>query len=308
MQPPSLPTRSVTRSGSRRAPPPHADPRIEYAASPVPRVDGRHLPTAMSTGRSSRQRSTFPPGICGRRMSCRQRFVYPMSMSYPPGGRIIGRTARERVARRTVSLRIEKLHESIGAEITGVDLARPLADAEVAAIERAWLEHIVLVFPGQELDQEGAAPLRRPVRRAGRAFQAARDTARGRRLPSRPSCWSPTSRENGKPIGSLPDGEMWFHHDMCYVAEPYRGTMLYAIDIPSEGGKHAVRQHVRRLRPARRGDEGADRRRPRAPDLQLLGHREGANSTATSMPTRTTSSRWRSPIPGPAARRSTSTR
>ena len=53
-----------------------------------------------------------------------------------------------------MSLRIEKLHETIGAEITGVDLAKPLTGAEVAAIERAWLDHIVLVFPGQDLDQE----------------------------------------------------------------------------------------------------------------------------------------------------------
>ena len=43
-------------------------------------------------------------------------------------------------------------------------------------------------------------------------------------------------RENGRPIGSLPDGEMWFHHDGCFIAEPYRATFLYAVEIPSEGG------------------------------------------------------------------------
>ncbi len=43
-------------------------------------------------------------------------------------------------------------------------------------------------------------------------------------------------RENGVAIGSLPDGEMWFHHDMSYVEEPYKGTMLYAIEIPTTGG------------------------------------------------------------------------
>ena len=42
-----------------------------YADSPAPRADGRHLPTAMSTGGSSRQRSTFPLGIRGARMSTR---------------------------------------------------------------------------------------------------------------------------------------------------------------------------------------------------------------------------------------------
>ncbi len=42
---------------------------------------GRHLPTEMPTGRSSRQMSTFPPGICGARMSTRWRFVDSMPMS-----------------------------------------------------------------------------------------------------------------------------------------------------------------------------------------------------------------------------------
>ena len=55
----------------RRAPPRHAAPRIQYADAPAPRAHGRHLPTEMPTGTSSRQMSTFPPGICGARMSTR---------------------------------------------------------------------------------------------------------------------------------------------------------------------------------------------------------------------------------------------
>ena len=43
-------------------------------------------------------------------------------------------------------------------------------------------------------------------------------------------------RENGKLIGSLPDGEMHFHSDQCYLEKPAKGTFLYAIEIPSEGG------------------------------------------------------------------------
>ena len=43
-------------------------------------------------------------------------------------------------------------------------------------------------------------------------------------------------RENGKPIGVLPDGEMWFHHDMCYSPQPNRASFLYSIEVPSHGG------------------------------------------------------------------------
>ena len=40
---------------------------------------------------------------------------------------------------------------SFGAEVRGVDLARPLTDEEAAAIRTAWLEHHLLVFRGQAL-------------------------------------------------------------------------------------------------------------------------------------------------------------
>ena len=43
-------------------------------------------------------------------------------------------------------------------------------------------------------------------------------------------------RENGKLIGSLPDGEMHFHSDFCYLEKPAKGTFLYAIEVPSKGG------------------------------------------------------------------------
>lgn len=42
-------------------------------------------------------------------------------------------------------------------------------------------------------------------------------------------------RENGNVIGSLPDGEMHFHSDQCYLKKPAKGTFLYAIEIPSRG-------------------------------------------------------------------------
>ena len=41
---------------------------------------------------------------------------------------------------------------------------------------------------------------------------------------------------DGKPIGSLGHGEMWFHTDKCYHRRPHRASFLYGIEIPSEGG------------------------------------------------------------------------
>ena len=88
MRPPSLPARPSPGAGRPRRYRRRRGSGTGIAATcrlavgdadpPVPRAHGRHLPTAMSTGRSSRQRSTFPPGIRGARMSTRSRFVCPM--------------------------------------------------------------------------------------------------------------------------------------------------------------------------------------------------------------------------------------
>jgi taurine dioxygenase len=43
-------------------------------------------------------------------------------------------------------------------------------------------------------------------------------------------------RENGEPIGALPDGEMMFHHDMIHSEMPDKATLLYSVEIPSTGG------------------------------------------------------------------------
>src|SRR5260370_35517668 len=46
------------------------------------------------------------------------------------------------------------LTRHIGAEIRGLDLHDRPDDETVKAIYRAWLDHLVIVFPGQKLEQE----------------------------------------------------------------------------------------------------------------------------------------------------------
>ncbi len=56
---------------------------------------------------------------------------------------------------------------------------------------------------------------------------------RTRRLDGRPQSIMLFSniRENGKLIGSLADGEMFFHSDLCYIEHPVIGTMLYSVEV-----------------------------------------------------------------------------
>jgi len=46
------------------------------------------------------------------------------------------------------------LSKHIGAEIRGLDLREKPDDETVRAIYQAWLDHLVIVFPGQTLSQE----------------------------------------------------------------------------------------------------------------------------------------------------------
>src|SRR5215475_5802005 len=51
-------------------------------------------------------------------------------------------------------LEVVPLSKHIGAEIRGIDLREAPDDATVRAIYQAWLDHLVIVFPGQKLEQE----------------------------------------------------------------------------------------------------------------------------------------------------------
>src|SRR5581483_10185643 len=51
-------------------------------------------------------------------------------------------------------LDVVPLTKHIGAEIRGLDLRKKHDPETVRAIYQAWLEHLVLIFPDQKLEQE----------------------------------------------------------------------------------------------------------------------------------------------------------
>ena len=132
-------------------------------------------------------------------------------------------------------MKIERLTASLGARITGIDLARPIEDAAFQEIHRAWLDHQVLVFPGQTLEEQDQLRFTALFGElGGRNRHVA--TAEGDRVSHPGIMLISNIREDGKPIGSLPDGEMMFHSDGAYAKRPFRYTLLYALEVPSVGG------------------------------------------------------------------------
>jgi len=134
-----------------------------------------------------------------------------------------------------VTIAVVPLSPAIGAEIRGVDLMRPVDAATRAAIHRAWLDHVIILFRDQKLSEGDQVAFTELFGEVG---------IRTRPKDLRPEAQTlhPTVmlisniRENGKPIGSLPDGEMMFHHDTIHIKTPDKATCLYAMELPSRGG------------------------------------------------------------------------
>ena len=138
-----------------------------------------------------------------------------------------------------MSFAVRKLNPHIGAEIAGLDISQPLDPETVTALRQAWLDNLVLVFRGQNLD---AQQQQRFVEYFGTLGVRGAALPSSRPRPEGPDYNSPAMlvsniREGGKPIGVLPDGEMWFHHDMSYAAAPNRASFLYSLEIPGRGGE-----------------------------------------------------------------------
>jgi taurine dioxygenase len=128
---------------------------------------------------------------------------------------------------------IRPLSLAIGVEVQGVDLARPLDDADFARIRRGWEENCIALFRGQhldEMDQVGFAA------RFGTLGTNVNEND-PMKLGLHPAVlYVSNIRVDGKLTGILPDGEMFFHSDTCYLEKPAMASMLYAMEIPSRGG------------------------------------------------------------------------
>lgn len=131
---------------------------------------------------------------------------------------------------------IEPLSPALGAEIVGLDVSRPIDEATIADLRDAWRDHILLLFRKPDMSQQEQLRFARCFGRVGE---------RPKPKAHRPEDYTKLDpafmlvtniRENGKPIGTLPDGEMMFHHDTIYKPQPHIGTLLYAIEVPSVGG------------------------------------------------------------------------
>lgn len=113
---------------------------------------------------------------------------------------------------------------ALGAEICGVDLAKPLEDAVLGEIQRAFLDHAVIFFRGQSLAPEDEVAF---ARRFGEPeVHPIVEGMEG--LPELVRVWKPAGE-------SASFGTGW-HSDNSFLEKPSLGSILYGVEIPRYGG------------------------------------------------------------------------
>ena len=116
---------------------------------------------------------------------------------------------------------VRPLSGSLGAEVRGVDVARDLSDDVIRAIRAAWLEHLVLFFPDQDLTPERQ-----------QAFAA----RFGEVTPAHPVEPALVGHPQVLPVDSANGHTDFWHTDVTFMAYPPMASMLYAVELPPAGG------------------------------------------------------------------------
>ncbi|GMU46455.1 MAG: taurine dioxygenase [Porticoccaceae bacterium] len=119
---------------------------------------------------------------------------------------------------------VQHLTPAIGSEVSGLDLAQPLAADTVAALRTLWLERKVLFFRDQRLTPD----------------QQLAFTGQFGELEKYPFLPGIEGYPLIAPVLKLPHetvnfGGLW-HSDTTYLEAPAAGATLYAIEIPPLGG------------------------------------------------------------------------
>jgi taurine dioxygenase len=121
-------------------------------------------------------------------------------------------------------MKVRKIAGALGAEITGVDLARDLSRSLAAEIRQALLEHLVVFFRDQSLTPaqflEFASHMGEPV-----------EYPFVKGLPGFPHVIEVKKLEHE--VTNF--GGIW-HSDTTYLEEPPMGSMLLAREVPPYGG------------------------------------------------------------------------
>jgi taurine dioxygenase len=124
---------------------------------------------------------------------------------------------------------IRRLGDHTGAEVSGIDLSGPVSDDASAALNRAFVDHSVLVIRGQSLDPHrllAAVELFGPVFRQHNTRFA---------IPGCPQIHYLSNQDRFPDGRRYIPGEGW-HTDHSNDVSPPKATVLHAVTLPDRGG------------------------------------------------------------------------
>ena len=161
------------------------------------------------------------------------------------------------------------LSEHTGAEVRGVDLTQPMDAAMRERLNRAFVEHSVLVFRDQHLSPQ---QLLDAVQLFGEVFPQHNTRFA---LPECPQIHYISNQD------FYPDGKRYipgegYHTDHSNAAEPPKATVLHAVKLPDRGGDTQFVNMHRAYDDLPAGNEAADRRAARRSMCTRAGTANGS--------------------------------
>jgi taurine dioxygenase len=127
---------------------------------------------------------------------------------------------------------VTPLSSALGAQIHGIDAAA-IDDAGFERVRAAWLEHLVLLFRNQRLDDRALVEF---TSRFGELEEAPLFGGR-RYVEEHPEVMIISNvAVDGREIGSLGNAEAFWHTDLNFVEEPPAASCLFAHEVPPTGG------------------------------------------------------------------------
>jgi taurine dioxygenase len=130
----------------------------------------------------------------------------------------------------SADIRLSPLSRTLGAQVTGVDLGRPLSTSDYEKVHAAWMRFGILLFRDQVITPEQQVTF-------ARTFGELRVYTRSENAhPTFPELLVLSNVvENGKPIGAAISGRYW-HTDGHFLDAPPAGSLLYGKEVPPQGG------------------------------------------------------------------------
>jgi taurine dioxygenase len=134
-------------------------------------------------------------------------------------------------------LRVRERHPLIGAEVRGLDLAEPLDPQTFDTLHALWMQHQVLIFPGQSITDEAHIAFGRRfgeleihpslAHRSSRnreIYRVSNVDEAGNIIPAEETAWQYINLS-----------WLW-HTDSSFREIPSKGSILHGIETTNEGG------------------------------------------------------------------------